>query len=59
MGRMSDKMIEAEEELVEEFRKLLQWYGDVIDYEVNMGTMWWTNRYGETYTMIVHKVEEE
>ena len=55
---MSDKMIKAEEELVEEFRKLLQWYGDVVDYEVNMGTMWWTNRYGQTYTMIVHEVKE-
>ena len=26
--------VPAEEELVEEFRKLLQWYGDVVDYQV-------------------------
>ena len=56
---MSDEMINAEEELVEEFRKLLRWYGNVIDFEANMGTFWWTNRYGKTYTMIVHEVETD
>ena len=51
-------MIKAEEELLEEFRKLIDWYGGVIDYEANMGTVWWVNRYGQTYTMIVHEVKE-
>tara|TARA_R100000808_G_C2016249_1_gene66560 strand:+ start:227 stop:394 length:168 start_codon:yes stop_codon:yes gene_type:complete len=55
---MSDEMINAEEELVEEFRKLLRWYGNVIDFEANMGTFWWANQYGQTYTMIVHEVKE-
>jgi hypothetical protein len=58
MNKVSDEMVKAEEELIEEFRKLLDWYGGVIDYEANMGTLWWTNRYGETYTMIVHGVKE-
>ena len=58
MNKVSDEMVKAEEELIEEFRKLLDWYGGVIDYEANMGTLWWTNRHGETYTMIVHEVEE-
>ena len=58
MSKMSDEMINAEEELVEEFRKLLQWYGNVIEFEANMGTFWWVNQYGQTYTMIVHDVNE-
>ena len=58
MNKVSDEMIKAEEELLEEFRKLIDWYGGVIDYEANMGTVWWTNRYGQTFTMIVHEVEE-
>jgi len=58
MSKMSDEMINNEEELVEEFRKLLDWYGGVIDFEANMGTFWWANRFGQTYTMIVHEVEE-
>ena len=58
MNKVSDEMIKAEEELLEEFRKLIDWYGGVIDYEANMGTVWWTNRYGQTFTMIVHEVKE-
>jgi len=55
---MSDEMIKAEEELIEEFRKILRWYGNVIDFEADMGTFWWANQYGQTYTMIVHEVNE-
>ena len=58
MGKIKDKMIKAEEELIEEFAKILDWYGGVVDFEANMGTFWWTNRYGQTYTMIVHEVNE-
>ena len=58
MGKMNDKMIKAEEELIEEFAKLLSWYGGVVDFEANMGTLWWTNKHGNTYTMIVHEVTE-
>ena len=58
MSKMSDKMINNEEELVEEFRKLLDWYGGVIDFEANMGTFWWSNQFGQTYTMIVHEAEQ-
>ena len=58
MNKVSDEMVKAEEELLEEFRKLIDWYGGVIDYEANMGTVWWVNRHGQTYTMIVHEVKE-
>ena len=58
MGKHSEEMIKQEENLVEEFRKLLSWYGGVTDFEANMGTFWWTNQHGVTYTMIVHEVEE-
>tara|TARA_R110002020_G_scaffold35610_1_gene107362 strand:+ start:115 stop:267 length:153 start_codon:yes stop_codon:yes gene_type:complete len=46
------------ETLINEFSKLLDYYGDVVDFEFNLGTFWWTNRYGKTYTMIVHGVDE-
>ena len=58
MSKISDEMIKNEEDLVEEFKKLVAWYGGVIDWEANMGTFWWTNQFGQTYTMIVHEVEQ-
>ena len=58
MGKHSEKMINYQEALEKEFRKLLDWYGGVTDFEANMGTFWWTNQHGVTYTMIVHEVEE-
>tara|TARA_R100000152_G_C6686330_1_gene118994 strand:- start:277 stop:426 length:150 start_codon:yes stop_codon:yes gene_type:complete len=45
------------DEMIEEFKELLSWYGGVQDFEFNMGTFWWTNEYGKTFTMIVQGVE--
>lgn len=45
-------------DLIQRFSELLDWYGGVTDFEANMGTFWWTNKHGKTYTMIVHEVDE-
>ena len=49
--------MKEEKELLTEIKKLLDWYGGVVEFEANMGSFWWTNKYGETYTMIVHKTD--
>jgi hypothetical protein len=43
--------------MIKEFEELLSWYGGVQEYEFNMGTFWWTNKYGKTFTMIVQGLE--
>ena len=45
------------DEMIEEFKDLLSWYCGVQVFEFNMGTFWWTNEYGKTFTMIVQGVE--
>mgnify|MGYP003660772085 CR=1 FL=1 len=50
-------IVNQEQELLKAFKELLNWYGGVIEFESNMGSFWWTNKHGKTYTMIVHEVE--
>tara|TARA_R100000458_G_C8059308_1_gene102995 strand:- start:287 stop:520 length:234 start_codon:yes stop_codon:yes gene_type:complete len=47
-----------QDELIKAFRSLLDWYGGVTEFEANMGSFWWTNEHGTTYTMIVHETKE-
>ena len=48
---------DIQKQMIKEFEELLRWYGGVQEYEFNAGTFWWTNKYGKTFTMIVHGVE--
>jgi hypothetical protein len=48
---------DIKKKMIKEFEELLSWYGGVQEYEFNMGTFWWTNKYGKTFTMIVQGLE--
>ena len=48
---------DVKKEMIKEFEELLSWYGGVQEYEFNMGTFWWTNKHGVTFTMIVQGLE--
>ena len=47
-----------EEKMIGEFKDMIKWYGGVQEYEYNLGTFWFTNKWGKTYTFIIHEVEE-
>ena len=49
---------DVKKEMIKEFNELLSWYGGVQEYEFNMGTFWWTNKYGITFTMLVQEVKK-
>lgn len=55
-----DKGIEMDKKeiLINEFSKLLDYYGGVVDFEFNLGTFWWENEHGKIYTMIVQGLDE-
>jgi hypothetical protein len=46
------------ERLMTEFSKLIDYYGGIVDFEMNMGTFWWENEQGQIYTMIVQGLDE-
>ena len=48
----------TEERFLEDFAKLINYYGGVIDYEFNLGTFWWENEHGQVYTLIVQGLDE-
>ncbi len=39
-------------------KKLIEWYGDVVDFDVNGESIWFENSYGQTYTIFIHEVHE-
>ena len=52
------KMNTVKEKLLAEFSALIDYYGGIVDYEMNMGTFWWENVNGKIYTMIVQGLDD-